>query len=350
MGSLFEKNRFFLALLKGRVLKQSIPLLVFFTITHRCNGSCPYCFGAYENPGGKNAGFELNTEQIFCLIDQMAAAGTQRIGISGGEPLLRDDIGKIIDYAAQKKIHCGLNTNGYLIPQKISELAKLSNITISLDGDMFEHEQNRGKGTYEKTILAIERVKRQKIPLHVSMVLTRHNMNSIPFILERARKTGFLVQISPLYPCVLPEKNNNSLQLSDEQLRRILQQIITYKRKGYPVFYSQTTYSRILSWPDLQKDRYLGEKPRFPHAPCVMGKYACLLDANGDVYPCAQIQGLTPKNALSIGFKRAFQHINKHLCRACSWACYNELNLLAQLNPEVVMNTISNILFDKNHA
>jgi MoaA/NifB/PqqE/SkfB family radical SAM enzyme len=95
---------------------------------------------------------ELSTEQIFSIIDELADNGTQRVSISGGEPLLREDIGEIISHIKKKGMGCGLNTNGLLVPDRIEEVRKVDSITISLDGEREAHEANRGRGTFEKVM------------------------------------------------------------------------------------------------------------------------------------------------------------------------------------------------------
>ncbi len=90
---------------------------------------------------------------------------------------------------------------------------------------------------------------------------------------------------------------------------------------------------------------FIDEEPKFSYTKCYMGKYLCTIDANGDVYPCAQLDGFKVKNCLEVGFKEAFENISSHNCKACMWACYNEYNLLFSLHPGTVIDTIKNSLF-----
>ena len=343
---IISKNNFILALLGAKCSRKNVPLLVFFTITNKCNASCSYCFGKYYERYGVEGDKELTTGQILSIIDELAVIGTQRIGLSGGEPLLREDIGEIIAYINKKGIGCGLNTNGFLVPEKIEDISTVDNITISLDGDKDAHEANRGRGTFEKVMEAIRVIKKSKIPLHVSTVITRNNINSIGYIMELAREIGFLAQVSPLYGRFWGGAGNNFPEPLDKQeFIEVINQVISYKKKGYPVFYSYRTYKNILDWPDLTKDRIAGREPKFNHAKCYMGKYLCTIDANGDVYPCAQLNGFKVKNCLEVGFREAFNSISEHDCKACLWACYNEYNLLFGLNFNVILNALRNTRF-----
>lgn len=68
------------------------PLSVHFSLTNRCPLKCSYCgfFKRYRE--------ELNTQEVIRIIDQLAEAGNTRLHITGGEPMLRNDIGEIINY------------------------------------------------------------------------------------------------------------------------------------------------------------------------------------------------------------------------------------------------------------
>jgi MoaA/NifB/PqqE/SkfB family radical SAM enzyme len=101
----------------------------------------------------------LHTADVFRIVDQLADMGTQRIGLSGGEPLLRDDIGEIIRHIKGKGIECGLSSNGILVPERLLEIRGVDSICLSLDGDKHVHEDLRGKGTYQKVMRAVQCVK-----------------------------------------------------------------------------------------------------------------------------------------------------------------------------------------------
>ena len=84
--------------LKAKVLNQRVPLNIMLSVTNRCTSNCCYC-----NISNRKQR-ELTTREILDLVDQITKMGTQRLGLWGGEPLIRDDIGQIIDYAKKNKI------------------------------------------------------------------------------------------------------------------------------------------------------------------------------------------------------------------------------------------------------
>ncbi len=74
------------------------PLEVMYRITTRCNLRCKYCGIWRQKPK------EMNTEQIKTAIKEFADAGTINWAFTGGEPLLRRDLGELINFANDKGI------------------------------------------------------------------------------------------------------------------------------------------------------------------------------------------------------------------------------------------------------
>ena len=336
-----------LSLAWARLFGLNVPLVVSFRITAECNASCDYCLGGYNVPHVRKEIRELSTEQCFFIIDELAGLGTRRIGIGGGEPLLRKDIGKIVAYVKKNGISCGMSTNGFLVPDRIEDIRKLDTITISLDGDKEAHEANRGKGTFKKVMEAIKVAKAHKIPVHVSTTITKNNMHSVDYVMELGKKIGCLVKIKPFYRCILGDIDNNFPELLKRQERvEVINRIISYKKKGYPVFYSYKTYEYLANWPDLTKERITDQEPEFDHAKCYMGRYFCYIDVNGNVSPCTLLSKVKFKNCLEVGLGQALNDISQHNCKACCWACNNEYNLVFGLDLGVILNTARN--FFKN--
>lgn len=81
------------AICQARILHRRIPLVVSWTVTYRCNSRCRYC----DLPN--RAGDELELPQIYSIIEILARRGCRFFSLTGGEPLLRQDIGMIVDFA-----------------------------------------------------------------------------------------------------------------------------------------------------------------------------------------------------------------------------------------------------------
>ena len=72
------------------LFNKKTPLSVVLLITDKCNSRCKYCEIWNRNEE------EMTTKQVYSLIDDLSDMGAQKFSIFGGEPLLREDIGKII--------------------------------------------------------------------------------------------------------------------------------------------------------------------------------------------------------------------------------------------------------------
>lgn len=110
------------------------PRLIAWETTAGCNLSCRHCRGAstFEKPEG-----ELTTEEAMRFIDEIAQMGNPLLILSGGEPLVRDDIYGLAEYATGMGLRVALATNGTLVTPEVAERLRdvgIKRISISLDG------------------------------------------------------------------------------------------------------------------------------------------------------------------------------------------------------------------------
>jgi sulfatase maturation enzyme AslB (radical SAM superfamily) len=92
------------------------PLAVHLEVVAACNLRCTHCF-AGELPRKEQT---LSLEELDRLFGTLASMGAFRLGLTGGEPLLRRDVFDILDLAIAHGLHPCLTTNGLLITEKIA--------------------------------------------------------------------------------------------------------------------------------------------------------------------------------------------------------------------------------------
>jgi len=286
---------------------------------------------------------DFTTEELFSLIDEAASMGTRIINLGAGEPLMRKDIEKVIEHVRNKGIECRMNTNGHLIPQRISAVKKLNAVCISIDGDRKIHDSHKGEGSYDKVLAAIELCQANKIPVHTSTMLCRDNIHTVDSIMELAQEKGFFAEfLMPFF------QSSDDLMASGDEYRAALKKIIEYKRKGYPVFFSERSHRYALDWPDYSKRSLKGDsaKELKGFIPCSAGKYMCIVDSDGRVYPCSQmIEGWDALNFRDHGFRKAWEHLAANDCRTCyAFICFNDYNLLLRFELDVMLNHVKNSL------
>lgn len=136
------------------------------SVTQRCNFNCPYC------SVGKPDINELTAFEIAVFARAFAKAGIKKIRLTGGEPLIRDDISEVA--AAVKKAAnpetLAVTTNAFLLKEKGYELKKAGvdavNISLdTLDSECFRRMTGRDafsavmNGLYEALSVGFEQVK-----------------------------------------------------------------------------------------------------------------------------------------------------------------------------------------------
>ncbi|MFW6011185.1 MAG: heme b synthase [Desulfosalsimonas sp.] len=166
--------------------------LVAWETTRNCNLSCVHCRAAATC--GPYTG-ELDTKASHRLLDQISEVGKPIVILTGGEPLLRDDIFDIAAYGTKLGLRMVMAPNGTLITKKTAKQiadSGIQRISVSLDGSSAEsHDGFRGvPGAFDAAISGIETAKKAGIEFQVNTTITRLNKDEIPKILALAESLG----------------------------------------------------------------------------------------------------------------------------------------------------------------
>jgi len=316
-----------LAVTKAHLFGTRMPLNVMLSVTNRCTCHCHYC----NIPLRKQR--EMTTDEIFSLIDQLKKMGCQRLGLWGGEPLVRDDIAEIINYASFKGFYVTMDTNGFLVPDKIDELGNLEHMIIAFDGYKEAHEANREKGSYERAMEAIK-VASNRLPFWSITVLSKYNLDAVDFILDTARRYNFLTTFQVVHHNERLGADLHDFVPTNEEYKAVIRKLILEKRRGAPIASSLPYLEYLLAWQDYGRPML---PYRFRGLKCWAGQLYCNVDTNGDVYPCSLlIELMDAKNFLQVGFAEAFDYTKKVACKACDASCFTEYNYLYSLDRRVI--------------
>lgn len=166
--------------------------LVAWETTRNCNLSCKHCRASATM--GPYSG-ELDTSASLNLLDQIAEVGKPIIILTGGEPLLREDIFEIADYGTKIGLRMVMAPNGTLITKENAgkmASAGIARISISLDGATAEsHDEFRGvEGAFEGGLRGIQYAKDSGLEFQINTTITKTNLHEIPAILDLAVKLG----------------------------------------------------------------------------------------------------------------------------------------------------------------
>lgn len=165
--------------------------IVVWNCTKQCNLRCVHCYASAGNQISPGA---LGTREAKSFIDDLADFSVPVLLFSGGEPLLRDDIFELADFARERGIRTVLSTNGTLITGGVAEKirdAGFAEAGISLDGIGDNNDRFRGKkGAYEAALQGIRNCVALGQRVSVRLTITRSNYLEIPAILDLVEREG----------------------------------------------------------------------------------------------------------------------------------------------------------------
>jgi heme b synthase len=166
--------------------------LVAWETTRNCNLNCVHCRAAATS--GPYTG-ELDTRAALNLLDQIALVAKPIIILTGGEPLLREDIFEIAKYGDAKGMRMVMAPNGTLVtPEIATKMAdsRIQRISVSIDGSSAEsHDAFRGvPGAFDGALRGIANAKEAGIQFQINTTITKANLDQIPKILDLAESLG----------------------------------------------------------------------------------------------------------------------------------------------------------------
>jgi Fe-coproporphyrin III synthase len=207
--------------------KDKKPVVVWNT-TKRCNLKCVHCYAQAKSEDYK--GKELSTEEGKQLIDDLAQFGVPVILFSGGEPLLREDLAELIDYAVKKGMRAVISTNGTLITKekaRIFSQLNLSYIGVSLDGIGSVNDAFRGVGgAFDRAVAGIRNAKEAGIKVGLRFTINKRNIDEIPKIFDLIEREG--IPRACFYHLVYAGRGSKLIEedLSHEESRKVVDYIM----------------------------------------------------------------------------------------------------------------------------
>lgn len=191
-----------------RSMSPNKPYHAQWMVTRKCNYRCRGC-----NVWREQESQELSTEEIKKGLDILRKLGVIEIVISGGNPLLREDIGKIIDYASRYFITT-VYDNGSMAGERIEDLRNADFVAISLDSlDNERNDHIKGvEGSCKKAIQSIERLHNAGIRVSVTPTISQFNLHEIKDFTD-----FFLRRDIPLWYCIYSHDSSDD----EHQLFRI---------------------------------------------------------------------------------------------------------------------------------
>lgn len=259
-------------------------MTAYIHVTNKCN---LHCLGCYSDNTARNKERDLSGKDMLRILDELRSVMVENLVISGGEPLFREDIADLVEYA---KRSCGIEritliTNGTVGGKEIyTGLAPyLDTMAVSLDTYAPEcHAYLRDEGIFDKIISHIKQM--QESGLKVSILPTLHHKNAERMLeyIELSKQLGTEISFSIF--TTRQEKMYEDYTLSKKDLKYISEHFSNYNIDDMPI--NNT----------LEGKRY-----------CGTGCNIISVDTDGSVYPCHMLMedqfkmgNLTEKGLIAI--------------------------------------------------
>lgn len=253
--------------------KRTAPISMYLCITNKCPNNCVYC-SAKNRQDEK----ELSKDEWIRVIKDLQDMHTPIIGITGGEPLVREDIFEIIK-AIDERSSVILFTSGFNLSFEKAKKLKdsgLFGIGISLDSyDKDEHNRNRkSNNAFEYAIEAIRNASRVGLYTMVQTVILKENLEEEKlFKLFKLAKENGAQEVKILEPILsgklLTEKELNNVFYKEEDREKLIKIQHKANKRG--------------DFPKISTFAYTESEGKFG---CGAGNQHSYISASGELYPC----------------------------------------------------------------
>lgn len=230
------------------IFRKKKPLQSVVFITDECNLRCKHCM--LQQVANHNV---KNMEQIRRDLEECYKMGSRFIDFEGGEVSLWRDgdkrINDVIDMAHEIGFYtCTITTNG----QFPIRGTHADSLWVSMDGVGKYHDDIRGEGTFARLEKNIAESGCKD--LSVNMVVNSRNYENVDEAIEYVRNNPHIKSISINFHT--PFEGTEQLYLDPEIRRNIIDRVIGYKKKGYPIMNSVSglKYMRMVDGKDYSKD------------------------------------------------------------------------------------------------
>ena len=310
-------------------LKIPPPIFVAWDITYKCNLDCFFCDRQtlYHDKVNK----DLGLSKAKMVVDNLADADVMTLGITGGEPLLRNDLEELAKYAKDKGLIVTLSTNGTLVTRSRAQrlVNSFHSISVSLDGLADTHDRIRGKkGTYDKAIQGLKHLTTtnpRACAIGVNFVLNKFNFQELRKVFDTVKNIGvdfFFIQ---------PVIGSSSWVIPEDAIKRSIEQILEMKL-NYRHYISQSYY-----FVNHISDYITGTVPKL----CDAGQLYLAVNNEGKLFLCpglprtkeTYIGSLLQHSMVDLLKSKKLKRVKDGIvpkCPPCLMSCTTEFSLLAK--------------------
>ena len=308
---------------KEEYRKKHQLLDLFWECTLTCNAACKHCGSNAEK---KKYEGELTTEEIKAVFKQIAEDMNPKkimVNVTGGEPLTREDLCDVMEYASSLGFEWGMTTNGILLTKEnIEKLRKanFSSISVSLDGLEKTHDEFRGvPGSYQKILKNVKNLVEANFvkETEITTVVHKQNLEELEELYDVIKETGVkrwrIINMDPIGRA----KENSNLLLNGQELREVLNFIKRKKHGKLKMEYGCPGFLGVEYEKEVRRNYYY----------CRTGISIGSILYNGDIYVCPNvprvkelIQGNVKNDRFSMVWNNKFEYFRnpeRNKCDKC---------------------------------
>lgn len=290
-----------------------VPRVIAWESTRACNLACRHCRASAQREPAQD---QLTTGEVMELIDQVAAFSSPIFIISGGEPLMREDIFDIASYATQQGLRTAISPNGTLItPEAVQAMVEtgIRRVSVSIDGSSpARHDAIRGvHGAFDGAVRGIERLCHGGPPFQINTTVMRQNVDDLDALHELVISLGATAW--HIFMLVPTGRGRIDDELTPQGYEKILNRI-------YDAALDSPIPLRVTCGPQFMR-LMLTRKQEAETSPnivgrergldrmsrgCLAGVGYCFISHRGDVYPCGYLPTLAG-NVRDVPFEAIYQ-------------------------------------------
>jgi SynChlorMet cassette radical SAM/SPASM protein ScmF len=208
--------------MRDKSVDRTYPLnQIYFYLTEGCNLRCRHCWIApkYQSEGNSNAALDLDL--FKSIIEQAKPLGLTGVKLTGGEPLLHQQINEILEHVLAENLELTVETNGVLCTAELAQkMAACTDpfVSVSLDGAEVEtHEWVRGvEGCFEDALKGMRNLTDAGLKPQIIMSIMRQNKDQMEPMVRLAERMGAgSVKFNIVQPTARGEKMHDSGEALD---------------------------------------------------------------------------------------------------------------------------------------